>query len=108
MQSHIARGFAAAGSAGFLAWNSASTSQCAESNDTRGPVFDPEALERGAKALREINKSTNAKQVIELSRQQEVTKQAEAKKEEQKNAALAAQYAAVSTPSTTQTWALIR
>ena len=27
------------------------------------PSFDPEALERGAKALREINKSANAKQV---------------------------------------------
>lgn len=27
------------------------------------PGFDPEALERGAKALREINKSPNAKQV---------------------------------------------
>ena len=27
------------------------------------PGFDPEALERGAKALREINKSANAKQV---------------------------------------------
>lgn len=27
------------------------------------PSFDPEALERGAKALREINKSPNAKQV---------------------------------------------
>jgi ATPase family AAA domain-containing protein 3A/B len=26
-------------------------------------MFDPEALERGAKALREINKSPNAKQV---------------------------------------------
>jgi hypothetical protein len=31
--------------------------------ETSGPIFDPEALERGAKALREINKSTNAKQV---------------------------------------------
>jgi len=57
-------------------------------------VFDPEALERGAKALREINKSANAKQVIELSRQQEITKQAEAKKDQEKSAALAAQYAA--------------
>ncbi|GFR42049.1 hypothetical protein Agub_g2865 [Astrephomene gubernaculifera] len=45
-------------------------------------LFDPEALERGAKALREINKSPYAKQALELSRQQEVTKQAEAKERE--------------------------
>jgi ATPase family AAA domain-containing protein 3A/B len=38
-------------------------------------VFDPEALERGAKALREIQNSTHAKAVLELSRQQEITKQ---------------------------------
>ena len=40
-------------------------------------MFDPEALERGAKALREIDRSTNAKQVLELTRQQEVTRQQE-------------------------------
>jgi ATPase family AAA domain-containing protein 3A/B len=34
-----------------------------DDSETRGPLFDPEALERGAKALREINKSPNAKQV---------------------------------------------
>ncbi|KAG2495260.1 hypothetical protein HYH03_006533 [Edaphochlamys debaryana] len=45
-------------------------------------LFDPEALERGAKALREINKSPYAKQALELSRQQEVTKQAEARERE--------------------------
>lgn len=33
------------------------------------PLFDPEALERGAKALREINKSPYAKQVRKLSRE---------------------------------------
>ena len=32
-------------------------------SDTRGPSFDPEALERGAKALREINASPYAKKV---------------------------------------------
>lgn len=32
-------------------------------DETRGPLFDPEALERGAAALREINKSPHAKQV---------------------------------------------
>ena len=31
--------------------------------DIRGPSFDPEALERGAKALREINTSPYAKKV---------------------------------------------
>ncbi len=34
-----------------------------KADEPRGPLFDPEALERGAKALREINKSPNAKQV---------------------------------------------
>jgi hypothetical protein len=33
-------------------------------DETRGPLFDPEALERGAAALREINKSPHAKQVL--------------------------------------------
>lgn len=36
--------------------------------------FDPESLERGAKALREINSSTYAKQVFELMRKQEETR----------------------------------
>lgn len=31
--------------------------------DKRGPLFDPEALERGAKALKEINASPYAKKV---------------------------------------------
>lgn len=40
-------------------------------SDQRGPLFDPEALERGAKALKEINASPFAKKVcsnIEVSR----------------------------------------
>lgn len=44
--------------------------------------FDPEALERGAKALREIQSSEHAKKVIELARQQEATKQQEAQQKE--------------------------
>ncbi|KAJ4789421.1 ATPase family AAA domain-containing protein 3 [Rhynchospora pubera] len=36
--------------------------------------FDPESLERGAKALREINKSPHAKQVFEIMRKQEETR----------------------------------
>ncbi|XP_043710979.1 ATPase family AAA domain-containing protein 3-like isoform X2 [Telopea speciosissima] len=39
--------------------------------------FDPESLERGAKALREINNSKYAKQVFELMRKQEETRLAE-------------------------------
>jgi hypothetical protein len=35
----------------------------ADKGEPRGPLFDPEALERGAAALREINKSPHAKQV---------------------------------------------
>lgn len=60
------------------------------SKPPQGPLFDPEALERGAKALREINASPHAKQVIALSKEQEVTKQQEAKAEEAKFAAQAA------------------
>ncbi|KIY92087.1 hypothetical protein MNEG_15875 [Monoraphidium neglectum] len=56
----------------------------------QGPLFDPEALERGAKALREINSSPHAKQVIQLTREQEVTKQQELKVEEAKYGAQAA------------------
>ncbi|KAL6993569.1 hypothetical protein U1Q18_011683 [Sarracenia purpurea var. burkii] len=39
--------------------------------------FDAESLERGAKALREINSSPNAKQVFEIMRKQEQTRLAE-------------------------------
>lgn len=90
MATYLVKALAAAGA---VACSTVATAHCAA--DTRGPVFDPEALERGAKALREINESPNAKQVIELARQQEITKQAEAKRDEQKNAATAAQFAAV-------------
>jgi len=44
--------------------------------------LDPEALERAAKALREINDSPQAKRVLELSRTQEQTRQAEQKTKE--------------------------
>jgi ATPase family AAA domain-containing protein 3A/B len=39
--------------------------------------FDSTALERAAKAAKDLEKSANAKQAIELSRLQEVTKQKE-------------------------------
>ena len=62
-------------------------------NKSQNAAFDPEALERGAKALREINKSPYAKNVIDLSGKQEVTKQTEARAEEARMNAVAAQHA---------------
>ncbi|KAI6696102.1 hypothetical protein NL676_016221 [Syzygium grande] len=44
---------------------------------TSSAGFDPEALERGAKAIREINSSSHAKKAFELMKKQEETKQAE-------------------------------
>lgn len=44
--------------------------------------FDPEALERGAKALREIQNSEHARKVLDMAKQQEATKQAEAQQKE--------------------------
>jgi len=44
-----------------------------DSDEPKGSGFDPESLERGAKALREINSSPHSKQVIieSLSRNQQ-------------------------------------
>ncbi|KAM0970425.1 hypothetical protein FF1_018508 [Malus domestica] len=42
-----------------------------QAEEPRGSGFDPEALERGAKALREINSSKLSKQVFSLMRSQE-------------------------------------
>ncbi|KAE9451786.1 hypothetical protein C3L33_16289, partial [Rhododendron williamsianum] len=44
---------------------------------TTSAGFDPEALERGAKALREINDSSHAKKVFEVMKKQEETRQTE-------------------------------
>ncbi|XP_065865280.1 uncharacterized protein [Euphorbia lathyris] len=44
---------------------------------TTSAGFDPEALERGAKALREIASSTHAKKVFEVIKTQEATRQEE-------------------------------
>lgn len=44
--------------------------------------FDSTALERAAKAAKDLEKSANAKQAIELSRLQEVTKQKELETEQ--------------------------
>ncbi|XP_057970717.1 uncharacterized protein LOC131159663 isoform X1 [Malania oleifera] len=44
---------------------------------TTSAGFDPEALERGAKALREISSSAHAKKVFEVMKKQEETRQTE-------------------------------
>ncbi|EOA17809.1 hypothetical protein CARUB_v10006207mg [Capsella rubella] len=49
----------------------------AEPNEPKGSGFDPEALERAAKALRDINSSPHSKQVFDLMRKQEKTRLAE-------------------------------
>ncbi len=59
MAQRMATGFAASAAVGSCLGTS--TSECA-AND-KDKYFDPEALERGAAALREINKSPYAKQV---------------------------------------------
>lgn len=48
-----------------------------EETKSSGSGFDPESLERGAKALREINSSPHAKRVFEIMRQQEESRQAQ-------------------------------
>ncbi|KAK9749629.1 hypothetical protein RND81_02G139700 [Saponaria officinalis] len=52
----------------------AADDSAAEESGGRSSGFDPESLERGAKALREINSSPYAKQVFEVMRNQEKTR----------------------------------
>ncbi|KAJ7953014.1 ATPase family AAA domain-containing protein 3 [Quillaja saponaria] len=52
-------------------------SESQQADEPKGSGFDPESLERGAKALREINSSLQAKQVFDLMRKQEQTRLAE-------------------------------
>ncbi|KAJ4799937.1 ATPase family AAA domain-containing protein 3 [Rhynchospora pubera] len=59
---------------------------------TTAAGFDPEALERGAKALREINSSREAKKVFELMRKQEETRQTELAAKKAEYQALQAQH----------------
>ena len=68
-------------------------SKSAAASTSSGVGFDPEALERGAKALREINNSPHGKKVLDLAKTQEVTKQQEHKAKEAENNAAASQYA---------------
>ncbi|MCD7457089.1 hypothetical protein HAX54_034076 [Datura stramonium] len=58
---------------------------------TTSAGFDPEALERGAKALREINNSKSAKQVFDVIKKQEETRQVELTAKMQEFKALQAQ-----------------
>lgn len=69
-----------------------SWTRCAPSSSSGTTAFDPEALERAAKALREINASPHAKRVLELTKHQETTKQQEMKTKEAEYQAAAAQY----------------
>lgn len=58
---------------------------------TTSAGFDPVALERGAKALREINSSKSAKQVFDVIKKQEETRQVELSAKMQEFKALQAQ-----------------
>ncbi|KAI5078095.1 hypothetical protein GOP47_0007919 [Adiantum capillus-veneris] len=53
------------------------TKNSSDSLESSKSGFDPEALERGARVLREINSSTHAKKVFDLMRKQEETRLAE-------------------------------
>ncbi|KAG7623119.1 ATPase AAA-type core [Arabidopsis suecica] len=57
--------------------NQSSSKSKAEPDEPKGSGFDPEALERAAKALRDINSSPHSKQVFDLMRKQEKTRLAE-------------------------------
>ncbi|KAH7566397.1 hypothetical protein ACOSQ2_023163 [Xanthoceras sorbifolium] len=70
---------------------SANAKKSEEHEEPRGAGFDPEALERGAKALREINNSTYAKQVFDVMRKQEQTRLAELAAEKAHHEAIQAQ-----------------
>ncbi|WOL05584.1 ATPase family AAA domain-containing protein 3-like isoform X1 [Canna indica] len=59
---------------------------------TTAAGFDPEALERGAKALREISSSKDHKKVFELIMKQEETRQAESRAKKAEFEALHAQF----------------
>ncbi|XP_015889974.2 uncharacterized protein LOC107424645 [Ziziphus jujuba] len=63
----------------------------AAAEEPRGSGFDPESLERGAKALREINNSSYFKQVVDLMRKQEQTRLAELAAEKAHHEAIQAQ-----------------
>ncbi|KAG9454420.1 hypothetical protein H6P81_007324 [Aristolochia fimbriata] len=59
---------------------------------TSAAGFDPEALERGVVALREINKAPNSSKAFDVMREQEKTRQAEMAAREKEFKALEAQH----------------
>ncbi|CAE6155887.1 unnamed protein product [Arabidopsis arenosa] len=61
-----------------------------EPDEPKGSGFDPESLERAAKALRDINSSPHSKQVFDLMRKQEKTRLAELAAETSHNEAIQA------------------
>ncbi|XP_020573097.1 ATPase family AAA domain-containing protein 3-like [Phalaenopsis equestris] len=71
------------------ATNANASSSTSSSSSSGG--FDPESLERGAKALREINSSPYAHQVFELMRKQEESRLAEIAAEKARHLAIQTQ-----------------
>ncbi|KAF8098989.1 hypothetical protein N665_0255s0062 [Sinapis alba] len=70
---------------------SSSSSDKSESKpEPKGSGFDPESLERAAKALRDINSSPHSKQVFDLMRKQEKTRLAELEADKSRNEAIQA------------------
>lgn len=93
---HHAYADAAASAFRFSPFSSSRPAQDSESegeDDGGGRVrgLDPDALERGAKASREIKNSPYAKQVFELNRKQEQTRLAELEAEKAHNKAIQVQ-----------------
>ncbi|KAF2543858.1 hypothetical protein F2Q68_00028749 [Brassica cretica] len=70
--------------------NQSSSESKPERDEPKGSGFDPEALERAAKALREINSSPHSKQVFDLMRKQEKTRLAELGADKSRNDAIQA------------------
>lgn len=85
----IATRFAAASSVAVAMAVAAGEMAYADSSSSSG--FDPESLERGAKALREINSSPYSKKVFEVMRKQEESRLAEAAAEKAQYQAMLAQ-----------------
>ncbi|KAL9264890.1 ATPase family AAA domain-containing protein [Drosera capensis] len=96
LSDHHAYADAAASAFRFAPFSSSRPAQDSESegeDDGGGRVrgLDPDALERGAKASREIKNSPYAKQVFELNRKQEQTRLAELEAEKAHNKAIQVQ-----------------
>ncbi|KAJ6797150.1 ATPase family AAA domain-containing protein 3-A-like [Iris pallida] len=89
MRRLLVGGYSAAAAAALLSIRAYADSGNPSSAASGG--FDAESLERGAKALREINSSPHAKQVFEVMRKQEEVRLAEAAAEKAQYRALLAQ-----------------